>query len=168
MNVVSKGILMALLPFFVWVGAHKFYISVTNVDYAEKDNAVQIITRVFIDDMNAVLTERYGVETKLGTEKESELDREHLNTYLRSKFVVSVNGKVVKYTFIGKKYDTDMILCYIEVPDIPLADLKQIAIQNEILMDFYDDQQNVVHFKINGKKKSFVLIKSDTKGMLNL
>jgi hypothetical protein len=96
------------------------------------------------------------------------MDREYLEKYLRTKFVVEINGKTVAYTFIGKKYDTDMVICYLEVPDVPLANLKQIAIQNEILMDIYDDQQNVVHLKANGKKKSHVLVKSNTKGMLNL
>ena len=43
-----------------------------------------------------------------------------------------------------------------------------IAITNEMLMDMFDEQQNVVHFKIEGEKKSYVLVKSDTKGMLNL
>lgn len=162
------GLLLVLVPLFAFTGAHKFYISVTNVDYSEKDKAVQIITRVFVDDMNAVLKERYGIQTKLGTDKETDKDLEYLKKYLRTKFVVEINGKKVDYTFIGKKYDTDMLICYLEVPNVPLGNLKKIAIENEVLTDIYDDQQNVVHFKINGTKKSFVLVKSDTKGMLNL
>ena len=82
--------------------------------------------------------------------------------------MVEINGETVKYEFIGKKYDTDMVIYYLEVPDVPLKNLKQIGIQNEVLTDIYDDQQNVVHFNINGKKKSHVLVKSHTKGMLNL
>ncbi len=162
------GLLLVLVPLFAFTGAHKFYISVTNVDYSEKDKAVQIITRVFVDDMNAVLKERYGIQTKLGTDKETDKDLEFLKKYLRTKFVVEINGKKVDYTFIGKKYDTDMLIWYLEVPNVPLGNLKKIAIENEVLTDIYDDQQNVVHFKINGTKKSFVLVKSDTKGMLNL
>ncbi|WP_419212355.1 DUF6702 family protein [Maribacter sp. X9] len=168
MKFLKTSLLVLLLPLVAFTGAHKFYISVTNVDYSEKDKAVQIITRIFIDDMNAVLKERYGLEPKLGTEKETEMDREYLDKYLRTKFVVEINGKTTPYKFIGKKYDTDMLICYLEIPDVILKELKQIAVQNEILTDIYDEQQNVVHFKVNGKKKSFVLVKSDTKGMLNL
>lgn len=168
MNVLKKGLVLVLLPLFAFVGAHKFYISVTNIDYSEKDEAVQIITRIFIDDMNTVLKERYGIATKLGTKAETALDREYLEKYLRTKFLVEINGKTAPYTFIGKKYDTDMLICYLEVPDVPLHGLKQIAVVNEVLTDIYDDQQNVVHVKVNGTKKSFVLLKSDTKGMLNL
>ena len=168
MRFVKTGLLIVLLPLFAFVGAHKFYISVTNVDYSEKDQSVQIITRMFIDDMNAVIKERYGIPSKLGTDRESTIDREYLEKYLRTKFLVEINGETVKYDFIGEKYDTDMVICYIEVPNVSLKTLKQIAVVNEVLTDIYDDQQNVVHFKINGKKKSHVLVKSHTKGMLNL
>lgn len=168
MRFLKTGLLIVLLPLFAFVGAHDFYISVTNVDYSEKDHAVQIITRIFIDDMNTVLEERYGVSTRLGTDRESAEDRAYLEKYIRSKFLVELNGKKATYTFIGKKYDTDMVLCYLEVPNVKLSDLKQIGIENEILTDIYDDQQNVVHIKVNGIKKSYVLIKSKPKGMLNL
>ena len=168
MKSLKRLLFLAVLPLFAFVTVHKFYISVTNVDYSEKDKAVQIITRIFVNDMNAVLTERYGVETKLGTDRENKVDSEYLEKYLRAKFVVEINGKTVPYNFIGKKYDTDMIILYLEVPKIELKNLSNIAVENEILTDLYDEQQNVVHFKIDGKKKSYVLVKSDTKGMLNL
>jgi hypothetical protein len=37
-----------------------------------------------------------------------------------------------------------------------------------VLTDIYEEQQNVLHFKMNGKKKSFVLMKDSDKGMLKL
>jgi uncharacterized protein YuzE len=168
MILIKKGFLFLLLPLFAFTVAHKFYISVTNVDYSEKDDALQITTRIFLDDLNAVLQERYDIEAKIGSDNESQLDLEYFKKYLKSKFIVALDGKVTSYTIIGKKYDTDMVICYLEVPKINLSQLKSISVENEILTDLYDEQQNVVHFKINGKKKSFVLIKSDTKGMLNL
>ena len=168
MKHLKKALFLFLLPLLAFTVGHKFYISVTNVGYSEKDDALQIITRVFLDDMNAVLKERYGIQPKLGAKSESEIDREYFEKYLRSKFIVEIDGKTVPYTLLGKKYDTDMIICYLEVPKINLPKVSTIAITNEMLMDMFDEQQNVVHFKIEGEKKSYVLIKSDTKGMLNL
>lgn len=164
----NKVLFLLLLPLVAFTVAHKFYISVTNVGYSEKDDALQITTRIFVDDMNAVLKERYGIDSKLGTKKESELDNDYFEKYLRSKFLVEVDGKTTEYTLLGKKYDTDMIICYMEVPKVNLKKVSTIAVINELLTDLFDEQQNVVHFKVNGKKKSYVLLKSDTKGMLNL
>jgi hypothetical protein len=71
-------------------------------------------------------------------------------------------------TFIGKKYDNDIIVCYLEVPKVNFKGLKSISIINEVLTDVFEDQQNVIHFKFNNQKKSFVLSQENNKGMLNL
>ncbi len=168
MNILKKSILILILPLFAFATVHKFYVSVTNVRYSEKDGAIQITSRIFIDDFENVLQERYGFDAELATKKESEEADAYIEKYLRAKFAVEINGENVSYNFIGKKYDADVMICYIEVPKINLASTKSIQITNEILTDLFDEQQNIVHFKIDGKKKSFVLLKSDTKGMLNL
>lgn len=168
MNILKKSLLILILPLLAFATVHKFYVSVTNVKYSEKDAALQITSRIFIDDFEDVLQKRYGFKAELAMEKESKEADTFIEKYLRAKFTVEINGENASYTFIGKKYDADVMICYIEVPNVDLAEATSIQIQNEILTDLYDEQQNIVHFKINGKKKSFVLIKSDTKGMLNL
>lgn len=165
---MKKILVLFLLPLFAFTLAHKFYISVTHIGYSEKDKAIQIKSRVFIDDMNLVLLERYGIKAGLGEGAESKVADQYLEKYIRTKLGIQVNDARVAYTFLGKKYDNDVMVLYIEVPNVDLAEVGTIGITNEMLTDLFDDQQNVVHFNINGKKKSFVLLKSDTKGMLNL
>lgn len=147
---------------------HKFYVSVTNINYVEKDQAFQITSRVFIDDLEELLEERYDVDGHLGTDKETAIADEYIEKYLNTKLLLYLNDEKVNYTFLGKKYDNDVVICYLEVENVVLEDIKTIAVQNEILTDLFDEQKNLVHIKYKGKKKSFVLIKSDTKGMLNL
>ncbi len=168
MNTFKKGLLILLLPLFAFAAAHKFYVSVTNINYSEKDRSLQITSRVFIDDFEKVLEERYGIEANLSTESESKLADEYIEKYLRAKFVMYIDAKVKEYQFLGKKYDNDIMICYLEIPELDLDKIKTIELQNELLTDLFDEQQNVVHFKIKGKKKSFVLIKENNKGMLNL
>lgn len=168
MRFLKKSFLILLLPLFAFGFAHKFYVSVTNVGYSEKDTAIQITTRIFIDDFEAVLKERYDIEAKLATDNEAQIASEYIEKYIRAKFKVEVDGAIQNYSFLGKKYDNDLVICYIEVLDIDLAKIQSISVQNEILTDLYDEQQNIVHFKINDKKKSFVLVKQSNKGMLKL
>ena len=168
MNYLKKGLLILLLPLFAFTTVHKFYVSVTNVGYSEKDDAIQITSRIFIDDLEAVLLERYDVKGELATYNESKIADEYLEKYLRKKFRVAVNGSDISYELIGRKYDADVCIFYLEVPKVDLAHVKSIQIENQILTDLYDEQQNVLHFKIKDIKKSFVLLKSDTKGMLKL
>ncbi len=163
----KRWLLILVLPLLAFA-SHKFYVSVTNVSYSEKDDAIQITTRIFIDDLDAVLLERYEIEAKLATENESKLADAYLEKYLRKKFQLEINGEKVSYDLIGRKYDNDVCIFFVEVPEINFSSVTSIQIQNEMLTDIFDEQQNVVHFKIKNLKKSFVLLKSDTKGMLNL
>jgi hypothetical protein len=123
---------------------------------------------LFIDDLDQLLKERYDIDAKLSTADESELADQYLEKYFRAKFIVEINEEIRPYKLIGRKYDNDVCIFYLEIEAVDLPSVKAIQIQNKLLTDMYDEQQNVVHFKINGKKKSFVLIKSDTKGMLKL
>lgn len=167
MKHMKKLLLVLILPLVAFT-THTFYVSVTNIGYSEKDDALQITTRVFIDDLEAVLLERYGVTANLDTDDESKVADEYLDKYLRKKFKIEIDSEIKSYDLIGRKYDNDVCIFYIELSKIKLESIKSIQIQNEILTDLFDEQQNVVHFKIKGKKKSFVLLKSDTKGMLKL
>lgn len=164
---MNKLLLLLIVPLFAFT-THKFYVSVTNVSYSEKDKALQITSRIFIDDLDAVLKERYNVDSKLATAEESKLADSYLEKYLRKKFQLQINGESVAYTIIGRKYDTDVCIFYLEAANLNFSSISSIQIQNEVLTDLYDEQQNVVHFKVKDHKKSFVLVKSDTKGMLNL
>ena len=168
MKYLKKSLFVLLLPLVAFTIAHKFYVSVTNISYSEKDQSLQVTSRIFIDDFEEVLLERYGIEAHLTTDSETALADEYIEKYLKTKFLMFVDGEQRQYIFLGKKYDNDIMICYLEVPELDIDEVKSIEVQNELLTDLFDEQQNVVHFKIKGKKKSFVLIKENNKGMLNL
>lgn len=168
MKYIKKGFLILILPLVAFTTIHKFYMSVTNVVYSEKDASLQITSRIFIDDLESVFIERYEFDAKLGTDNESTESEKYLEKYLNAKFDLAINEESRAYNFIGKKYEDDLIIIYIEVPEVQLNAIKKISLNNEILTDLYDEQQNIVHFKIKEKKKSFVLHKENSTGALNL
>jgi len=168
MKFLKSSLIILLIPIFAFTTAHKFYVSVTNVTYSEKDASIQITSRIFIDDLEAVFKERYGVDLNLATDAEAEIANDYFEKYLRTKFIIELNGEKRDFEFLGKKYDNDIVICYFEVPEVDLDNITSIAIRNKVLTDLYDEQQNILHFKINGLKKSFVLLKQSNKGMLKL
>lgn len=168
---MRRNVLAFIAVFFLFNSftiAHKFYVSVTNINYSEKTDAFQITSRIFIDDLEALLKERYGIETTLGADNEDAVADDYIQKYLKAKFVLELNGETAAYNYIGKKYDNDVVIFYLELPDVGFAGLKSISVQNEVLTDLYDEQKNLVHIKWKEKKKSFVLIRENNKGMLNL
>jgi len=138
-------------------GAHEFYLSVTEIEYNNKEQSLQIITRVFIDDFQNVLNERYDADIQLSQEKEKGAVTENISKYLTQKLRLNANGEDLQLNYLGKEYDADQLVLYIEVENI--ASFNQIEVTNEILTDLFDDQKNVVHVKVNGKTKSLLLMR---------
>ena len=164
---VKSGFL-ALMGALTLLGSlHKFYVSVTNVDYSEKDQAIQMISRVFIDDMEAVLLERYDFRARLATPDESKQAKDYIERYFKTKFRVTVNGEIRDYNFLGTRYENDLLICYLEVKEVEPSTLESVGIENEVLTDLFEEQKKMVHFNILGNKKSVVLIRGNNKGMLN-
>ncbi|QLE01880.1 hypothetical protein HX109_10045 [Galbibacter sp. BG1] len=161
-------ILLFILPLLSFGIFHKFYVSVTDVKYSEEDQALQIISRYFIDDMEKLLKERYGVDTKLMTKKELKNADFYIEKYLRDKFVVRIDGEEIAWNFIGKEYDVDVMKCYLEIPKMKPKKIESISIQSRVLFDLYPEQQNVVHISVKDEKKSFMLVKENDKALLKL
>ncbi|MCF8715823.1 hypothetical protein JM658_13385 [Joostella atrarenae] len=161
-------VLLLILPLLSFGIYHKFYLSVTDINYAEEDQAIQMISRYFIDDLEKLFKERYGIDAQLKTKEELKNIDSYIEKYLHEKFIVSINGEEVTWNFIGKEYDVDVMKCYLEIPKIKSKKIKSISVESKVLFDVYPEQQNVVHININDHKKSFMLIKQNDKAMLKL
>lgn len=155
MKFLKISLLVLALSFFAFSAVHKYYISVTQVDYVEEKQSLQIISRIFIDDFEKLLRERYDQNITLAGKNESESVDTYMEKYLKEKLVIKINGKQVDVNFIGKAYDVDIAKCYLEVEKIKR--IETIEITNEVLFDVFDEQQNIIKTNINSKQKSVIL-----------
>lgn len=144
---------------------HKFYMSVTQIEYVEHQQAVQIISRVFIDDIEDVLEERYDTELFLNTKKENSEFTRLLERYVRKKLNIKINGEKKEYVFVGKEFEEDMLVFYLEIEEITKLDF--ITVENLILLDLFEEQQNIVHVKKGSSRQSLLLNEGESFGMLN-
>ncbi|WP_159021631.1 DUF6702 family protein [Formosa sp. L2A11] len=166
MKAFNYYLLLFLVPLLAFTTAHKYYVSITEVHYVKEKQSVQIITRIFIDDLEKLVRERFDESITLAGKNESDKVDYYLEKYLTEKIQIKINGKPAVLQFIGKEYDNDIAICYIEIPKID--HISEIEVKNKVLYDIFEEQQNVVRLDINGKKKSFILIKENDKGLLKL
>ena len=157
--------IMFVLPLLLATSVHKFYVSVTEIEYVKDKKSVQIISRLFVDDLETVLKKRYDKNLILKNSNESKEVDIYLQHYLKDKFQIKINGKLVDYNFIGKEYETDIVYCYLEIKNV--SQITSFEVTNKMLFDNFDDQQNIVKTNINSETKSFILVPSNNKGMLN-
>ncbi len=146
--------------------AHKFYVAIYQVNYAQDKKMLQITSRIFVDDLNSILKEKFKKKTLLGESNESAEDITLMKRYLAENFVLKVNGQSKTVNYLSKEMEGNVLICYFNVKDIPK--IKNIEIQNTILLDFSAEQQNIVHTKIYDKKQSFLFTSENVKGMLKI
>ena len=158
-------ILLLAFPLLLGTSSHKFYVSITKIEYVAEKQSVQIITKIFTDDIEDALQQRYNPSITLGEEKQTEADIDFLKKYILQKLKLKVNGEPVKLNYLGQEYDTDMVVSYIEVTGV--KSLNTIEIENTILMDMFSEQQNIIHLKTADSRRSLILEANETKGMLN-
>jgi len=149
----------------LWSFTHKYYLSVSDVVYNKEEQSLQIITRLFFDDLEEVLQERYDESIIVDeTKDQKKLDR-YIKKYLESKLQIKVNDTVRSLNYLGKEYEDDFVVCYIEVTDI--KNVEKLQIENTLLMDVFPEQKNMMHTDVLGKKKSVILIEGNAKAVLN-
>lgn len=123
---------------------HQFHVSKCQIEYNPREQALQIILHIFIDDLEDALRLNKEEKYYIGTEKEVPGADTVLLTYLREKFVLTGDQGTLTYNYLGKEVTDDLqaIWCYLEIPiENPL---KELQISNDLLMEKFDDQKNIV------------------------
>ncbi|MFG6686361.1 DUF6702 family protein [Mariniflexile sp. HNIBRBA6329] len=149
-------LILLVIPLFAFTAIHKYYISVTQIDYLQNKQSVQITTRIFIDDLEKLLRERYDESITLAGNDELPAADLYIERYLNEKIKIKINNKETAFSFIGKEYDVDLVKCYLEIEGV--KKIESFEISNEVLFDLFSDQQNIIKTKINSKQKSIILI----------
>ncbi len=156
--------LAILFPLLSFTIMHKYYVSVSEIEFVKEQKAVQITSRIFIDDFEKLLRERYDKDITLAIGNELSTVNFYTEKYLKEKFKIEINEQEVEFNFLGKEYEDDIMVSYLEIENID--SISSIQVISHILLDVFPDQQNIVRLKINSKNKSFLLTKENDKGML--
>lgn len=158
-----------MLVLFVLISSftllHKYYVSVTDIDYVKDQRAIQITARLFLDDFEKLLLERYDLKVSLDKEANTETVNYYIHQYFSKKLVVELNGQAAEAIFLGKEIEDDQLYFYFEIANV--SEIKKLKITNKLLLDIFDNQQNITHLNVNGTKKSYLLMSGNSTGVLN-
>ncbi|GAA3609985.1 peptidase E [Flavivirga amylovorans] len=155
MTFIKPFLFFLIIPLFAFTSVHKYYLSVTQIDFIKEKQSVQIITRIFIDDFENLLRDRYDESITLATKEEPKTIDVYIKRYLNESIKVKINNEETNLTFIGKEYDQDIMRCYLEIEGV--TNIKSFEISNKVLFGLFEEQQNIIKTKINSKQKSFIL-----------
>ena len=163
MRFFKKIGLLLLLP-LVAFSTHKYYLSLTQIEYNQEQKSLQIIINVFMDDIEKAVNTDYQIDLQLTTKNELANANEYFEKYLREKLQFKLSNKELIYNYLGKEYEGDLVYFYLEIENV--LSPQPLEISNRILVNYFEEQQNVVKMKIGKKRKSKILNKQNDKALL--
>ena len=142
-----------------WVYLHPIHVSVTEIEFDDKDQALEIMIRVFIDDLELTLRNDLGQpELDILNPAKGQTTDGLVSKYLKEHFKVSLDEKVRQTNYLGHERESEAMVCYIEVKDV--GKWKTIGIFNDIIMATHDDQSNLIHVYVKDDVKSLRLTRN--------
>lgn len=165
MKLVARYTLLLLLAFMLAsAAAHKFYVAVFQMEYVPQKKVVQITARIFIDDLEKALDAKYATKTYLGSTKEIATTTGFLKQYFTDKIKIQLNDKDAELTLLGRETEDGVLICYFTLP--AQKKIQSIKVNNTLLFEAFSEQQNIIHTKVNGNKKSLLLTSNEPQGTL--
>ncbi|MFD2909948.1 DUF6702 family protein [Flavobacterium ardleyense] len=159
---MKKSVLLVFAVLFLSSFAvHKFYVSVTQVDYVPSKKRIEITSRIFIDDFEKALNKRYNKKVNLTSTRELPEAEELIKAYLKEKVKISINKKPQEIEFLARELEGDVLILYTKIAIS--KKINTFEIYNSLLTEVYSDQQNIVHTNINGNKKSLLMTNTASK-----
>lgn len=122
---------------------HEFYVSITEMEI--KQDTLQISVRLFVDDLEYALNERNDAPVFLNDPSNEPKNFIKIRDYVSDHFSAGDAAKPKKAEWIGHEYEDDVCWVYGQVP--VSRDLGILFVKNELLMDVYSRQQNIMHLK---------------------
>jgi len=142
---------------------HPVHISVSEIEYSEKDKALQMTSRIFIDDFELAIQ---------GAVKDQDLDLlepgkgrttdQLVSQYLMKHIRMKVDGKPVVMNYLGHEREDLTLVCYIEFPGV--RKLKKVEVFNDVIQEVHADQSNLVHVTWKGTVRSARLVREAPSG----
>ncbi len=163
MKIKKAFLLLFIIPLLSF-SAHKYYLSLTQIEYKNESKSIQIIINVFMDDIETALNKEYSIDLQLTNKNEMESNDVYFKKYLEKNLYFKVDNTSSSFNYIGKEYDGDLVYFYLEIENV--NSVEAIEVVNTILIDYFPEQQNLIKSKVNKKHSSILLTKTNDKGLL--
>jgi disulfide oxidoreductase YuzD len=132
---------------------HPLYITVTEINYNAEDKNLEISCKIFTDDFENALRIMHRTKIDLTNPPDPALANKQVYEYIRANLQIKLDGQPVSLEYVGYEKETDATWAYLQVGNIAQAP-KVIEIRNSLLHDAFEEQINLMHVSVGGKRKS--------------
>ncbi len=136
--------------------AHDFHASVTQMQYNSTEKIFEISIRLFTDDLEKALSQDVNANVRISPGDKSDAI---IEKYIHSHFVyVTSQNQPKAINYVGHESEIDANWLYLEMPYA--ESFRGGLLKQNVLMEVFDDQANMVNIQYQGQKKTFVFRKN--------
>ena len=159
---------MSILSLFLIsaIQLHPFHASVCEIEWNENSRSLEITYRMFLDDLEAAINTKYEADIDIMKADQKDKVDEKVDQYLTEQFRFWVNGEKTEFEYLGSELEDYALWCFIEITEIET--LETLEVDNQVMLELFDDQINLVHFNKDDKVRSLKLFKDNSYGVLEL
>lgn len=132
--------------------AHPYHVGSVEFNYKSKSKTFQISGKFFLDDLENGLKEKYGTVVHFHDEKyKSQID-DLLKKYCEEYLKLKADNKPLKINYIGYEEDSESVDIFLESESVNTP--KKVEVAVSLLYNLFDDQMNIIHLILDGKRQS--------------
>ncbi len=145
----------------VWINfcsifAHPVYVSFTNMDIDAQKRDISLSVKVFTDDLETVLHNKYGVDGWIGTSKEHPNCRRLIGEYVGERFAITVNrNEKLSLAVDSMVIHEDALWVHMKTHASQI--IRYVEIDNRLLTDFFYTQTNLIIISTGREEKPYKL-----------
>jgi hypothetical protein len=151
-----------------WLSAlafHPLHLTVTDIELNPKNGSLEISQRVFMDDLEDAMNERYGKgRVDLYNPADPALLQELVGDFLQQHMRIKLNGRPEQPLYLGYEVEDDAIWAYFEVPK--LRKLRQFEMEHTLFFNRFNDQTNLINVSAHDDLQSLKLDQDEPRGVL--
>lgn len=131
---------------------HPFFVSMTDINYNDNNQSLEISVRIFTDDFENTLRKQHTGKIDILHPVNQDQMNGYVSAYIQQHLQLKVNDKPVQLHFIGYEEQSESIWSYFEADNVDK--INKVSIVNSLLHDFNTNQINMMHIKVKDKEQS--------------
>jgi hypothetical protein len=131
---------------------HPYHVGSVEFNYNSKSKTFEITGKFFLDDLENALKEKYGNAVHFNDPKYQTQINNLLKNYCEAYLKLKADNHYLKIKYLGFEEDSEAVNIFLESEAV--APPKKVETAVSFLYNYFDDQMNIIHIIINGKRQS--------------
>ncbi len=148
-------ILLITFSYYNTFAIHPINLSVGELVY--KDKKIYLKFKFFTDDLQATLSQYCKCNMDIINKGINTTNEKCIEQYIASKFEVSINGTILKWTYKKSYAKESVVYVEYEVKLENINSVKLLKIKNTLLFDVIAEQKNILNINFFGEDSLKIL-----------